>query len=100
MPSGRSASFAAVLFTALSAITLFFAVPLNGQQRQVLPTRLSAPTGIKAVGRLPESQRLSLAITLKLRNEEELQSLLHDLYEQNSIRLWCFGEHLLDAHVF
>jgi hypothetical protein len=81
MPSGKSASFGAVLFTAFPAIALFFAVTLNGQQRQALPTRLSAPTGIKAVGRLPGSQRLNLAITLPLRNQEELQSLLHDLYD-------------------
>lgn len=84
MPSGRSASFAALHFAAFAAIVLFLAVPLSGQQRQALPTRLSAPTGIKAVGRLPKSQRLSLAITLKLRNQEELQSLLRDLYDPAS----------------
>jgi subtilase family serine protease len=81
LPSGKSASSKTVLYTAFAAITLFFAVPLCGQQRQALPTRISAPAGIKAVGRLPQSQPLSLAITLKLRNQEELQSLLHDLYD-------------------
>ena len=84
MAGGRNASFAAVLFTAFAAIILFFAVPLNGQQRHAPLARLSAPAGMTAVGRLPESQRLSLAITLELRNQEELQSLLYDLYDPAS----------------
>ena len=84
MPSRRSAPRAAVLFTTFSAITLSFAFQLNGQQRQVLPTRSSAPAGLVPVGRLPESQRLNLAITLKLRNREELQNLLHELYDPAS----------------
>jgi hypothetical protein len=36
------------------------------------------------VGRLPGSQRLNLAITLQLRNQAELQSLLRDLYDPAS----------------
>ena len=84
MAGGRNASFAAVLFTAFAAIILFFAVPLNGQQRHAPLARLSAPAGMTAVGRLPESQRLSLAITLELRSQEELQSLLYDLYDPAS----------------
>ena len=42
------------------------------------------PAGIKAVRRLPGSQRLGLAITLRLRNQEELVTLLHDLYDPTS----------------
>ena len=83
MPSGRSASFAAVLFTAFSAITLLCS-PFEWQQRKTLATRLSAPEGKETVGRLPGSQRLSLAMTLQLRNQEQLQSLLHDLYDPTS----------------
>jgi len=61
-----------------------FAAPAHGQQRQVLPTQLAAPTGIKPVGRLPASRQLRLALTLRLRNASELQTLLHDLYDPAS----------------
>ena len=59
-------------------------VPVRAQQRQALPTRLSARAGVRAVGRLPGSGRLSLALTLRLRNQQELQSLLHELYDPAS----------------
>ncbi len=70
MSTRRSVSLAVLLFAALAATTLFVAVPVRGQQRQALPTRLSAPAGIKAVGRLPGSKQLSLALTLRLRNQD------------------------------
>ncbi|HYM05299.1 MAG TPA: FG-GAP-like repeat-containing protein [Terriglobales bacterium] len=61
-----------------------FAAPLHGQQRQALSTQLAAPAGLKPVGRLPGSQPLRLALTLRLRNQGELQALLHDLYDPQS----------------
>ncbi len=58
--------------------------PLQGQQRRTLSTRSSAPAGVRAAGRLPGSQRLNLAISLPLRNPEQLQTLLNDLYDPAS----------------
>ena len=79
MPSGRNASFAAVLFTALSAATIFSAAPLSALRRQALPTRLSAPGARKQLAAFPVAA-IDPRITLKFRNQEELQSLLRHLY--------------------
>ena len=45
---------------------------------------VSAPTGLKALRRLPANQRLNLAIVLKLRDREGLAELLADLYNPAS----------------
>jgi hypothetical protein len=49
-------------------------------ERQVLETRLAAPASAQLVGRLPSSQSLNLALTLPLRNPEELRRRLQGLY--------------------
>ena len=73
-----------VLFLA-SAITLFSTpVSVSAQQRQVLHTQLSAPVGMQPIGRLRSAEPLKLTLTLRLRNDQELQSLLHDLYDPTS----------------
>jgi len=58
--------------------------PAHAQQRQALQTRATAPAGAKLLGRMPGSQRLDLAITLSLRNQEQLNLLLQQLEDPTS----------------
>lgn len=53
-------------------------------QRQVLQTQMAAPPKAHAVGHLPATQTLNLALTLPLRNEGQLQQLLQQLYDPTS----------------
>lgn len=76
----------ASLFVTGIAVGCFLITPAEAQQRQTLRTSVSAPATASAVGRLPASQRLNLAITLRLRNQEELGSLLQQLYSPASPR--------------
>ncbi len=70
---------------ALCALSVLVAAPLaQTQDRQALPTRLAASASAQPVGHLPSSQVLSLALTLPLRNPEELQRLLQQLYNPAS----------------
>ena len=57
---------------------------LSAQQRQAVQTRAAAPADAKPVGRLPAAQQLSLAITLPLRNQGQLQTLLQQLEDPTS----------------
>ncbi len=52
--------------------------------RQSLATHLAAPSGIRAIGKLPANQPMDLTLTLKLRNPEQLRNLLQDLYNPAS----------------
>ena len=54
------------------------------QQRQALQTSLAAPANAVLIGRLPASQKLDVAISLPLRNPDELDSLLQQLYDRTS----------------
>ena len=75
------------LFLIVAAwIVLFFLLtkPAIAQGRQGLPTHVAAPAGVQPIGRLPGSQLLSLAISVPLRNEEGLHSLLQQLYDPAS----------------
>ncbi len=60
-------------------VLLSLCSPLLAQQRLALQTRAAAPVGIKLVGSMPNAQRLSLALTLSLRNQEQLHTLLQQL---------------------
>jgi hypothetical protein len=61
------------------------AVPsASAQARQTLQTRAAAPIGAQPIGHLPGGQPLSLAISLPLRNQEELNTLLQQLYDPAS----------------
>jgi subtilase family serine protease len=84
MLTRKTVRLAPFLLAALAVTSLLAAQPSYGQQRQALSTQLAAPAGIKPVGRLPGSQQLRVALTLRLRNQEELQGLLHDLYDPNN----------------
>jgi hypothetical protein len=79
-----------VIATILSSLTglvrpqFLHAQDLQATQRQSLGTRLAAPASAIPVGRLPGAQRLNLAITLPLRNQEELRVFLQQLYNPAS----------------
>jgi subtilase family serine protease len=53
-------------------------------QRQVLETNSAAPAGIEPIGRLPGSQVLNLTIALPIRNQDQLDTLLQQLYDPAS----------------
>jgi subtilase family serine protease len=73
-------SFLLASFLFLTLLTL----PVWAQHRQVLPTSVSAPTGARVIDHLNSSQRLRLALTLPLRNQEALQTLVDQLYDPAS----------------
>jgi subtilase family serine protease len=62
---------------------LLFSLPARAQ-RHVLQTRIAAPAKAQPVGHLPATRRLNLSLTLPLRNQEQLNSLLHQLYDPTS----------------
>jgi hypothetical protein len=68
-----------LLWAALAVSFPLLTTPAHSQQRQALQTHVSAPASARVVGRMPSSQRLSLALTLPLRNQEQLQALLQQL---------------------
>jgi subtilase family serine protease len=65
----------------LCAFTVFFAsIAQAGQYAGHVPQAVSSGVA-PMVGHLPGSQRLSLAISLPLRNQAELDQLLQDIYD-------------------
>jgi len=64
--------------------SLWFGGLACGQERRALAPRTAAPASIKPLGRMPGSQQLRVALTLKLRNQDALETLLHDLYDPTS----------------
>ncbi|HUA14333.1 MAG TPA: protease pro-enzyme activation domain-containing protein [Verrucomicrobiae bacterium] len=77
--SRHHAALAALIITFLLLSSLSLA-----QQRQALQTQSAAPGGIQPVAHLPGSQRLRLAISLPLRNQDRLDALLQELYDPSS----------------
>jgi subtilase family serine protease len=72
---------------ALCAITTLFAVAAQAASHQTLTTHV--PTAVSSgvaplVGHAPAAQRLSLAISLPLRNEDGLDALLGQIYDRQS----------------
>jgi hypothetical protein len=72
------------VIVALFATPLLFAQPAVAQQRQALATHAAAPEGTRAIGRLPLSRQLKLSISLPLRNQDQLDALLQQLYDPAS----------------
>lgn len=70
--------------------TLLLLPAAFAQQRQALQTNLSAPANAALIGPLPASQKLDLAISIPLRNEDQLDSLLQQLYDPTSPNYRCF----------
>ncbi|MFZ0732166.1 MAG: S53 family serine peptidase [Candidatus Sulfotelmatobacter sp.] len=66
-----------------TAFLMLLASSATAQQRQALQTHLAVP-GAQLVGRLPSTKKLGLAISLPLRNQEQLDSLLQELYDPTS----------------
>ncbi len=60
------------------------ATAAQAQERQTLRTHMAATAGSQATGRLPASQRMDVAMTLKLRNQPQLNDLLQSLYDPAS----------------
>ncbi|MGD0987758.1 MAG: S53 family peptidase [Candidatus Sulfotelmatobacter sp.] len=78
---GRCASF-------LSVSALFFIVATAQAQQRSIPTA-HVPDAVSSgvaplVGRVPAAQRVSLAMSLPLRNEAELDRLLQEIYDPQS----------------
>jgi hypothetical protein len=72
-------------FTVMLICTfLCFTAPARAQQRQTLQTHMAAPKNSHAMGRMPATQRLNLALTLSLHNEPQLKALLQQLYNPAS----------------
>ena len=72
----------------LSPLVLFLAIPALGQPalqqlHDHVPIEVSSGSAV-ALGALPPSQSLDLAIVLPLRNQAELDNLLSDLYDPSS----------------
>ena len=68
-------------------ILLFAAATVQAEQRPTMTTHVPAAvsSGVAPlVGHLPSEQRLSLAISLPLRNEADLDELLEQLYDPQS----------------
>jgi hypothetical protein len=80
----RSARSLSLLWVWCALLILVLAATAQAQERQLLPTHVSAPAGAQLIGRMPGSQRLNLAITLPLNNEDQLDALLQQLYDPAS----------------
>jgi hypothetical protein len=86
-PKNMRRALSSGLFVIVAVWVALF-VPLSetagAQQRRSLPAQVAAPEGVPWIGRLPGSQRLSLTISVPLRNEDELHALLQQLYDPSS----------------
>lgn len=56
-----------------------------GQELQQLQTAIAAPANSQPIGRMPSSQQLRLALTLRLRNQDQLRDFLARLYDPSSM---------------
>jgi subtilase family serine protease len=77
----------------LAVVSLFmFALPLTGSSapRQKLSGHRVQVAGLVPTGSLPNSQRVNLAIGLPLRNAQELDALLKELYDPASPNYHCY----------
>ena len=72
--------------TLLCAVLVLLTTPVRAADRQTLHGHIPAAVaaGLAPAGRLPASQRLTLAIGLPLRNPETLTNLLQQIYDPAS----------------
>lgn len=75
--------FAARFLTTTLAV-LFLLQFATAQQRQALQTHAAAPVGAQAIRPLPQTQTLTLAISLPLRNQAQLATLLQQLEDPSN----------------
>jgi hypothetical protein len=73
-----------LFITLCVAIFTVSSVPVHAQQRQALATHAAAPAGAQLIGRLPASQQMQLAISLPLRNQDQLNTFLQQLEDPTS----------------
>jgi len=66
-----------------TASLIVLASSATAQQRQALQIQLTVP-GAQLVGRLRSAQKLNLAISLPIQNQEQLDSVLQELYDPAS----------------
>jgi subtilase family serine protease len=66
------------------AVSLLATAAAQAQERQTLRTHMAATAGTQAAGRLSASQQMNVAMTLKLRNQAQLNDLLQSLYDPSS----------------
>lgn len=90
MTSSVAVRFRGFLQVCLGVFVLFAASfvvlvrPVSAQGRHVLGTHLAAPRAARPIGRMSATQQLHLALTLTLRNQAQLNSLLGQLYDPTS----------------
>jgi len=72
-----------LMLTICAAAILSLATPATAQ-RKALPTAVAAPAQAQALNPLPEAQTMRLAISLPLRNQQQLTELLQQLYNPAS----------------
>jgi hypothetical protein len=81
----RCSQFLRVFVLAIGAVPFLPTTPLRAQQPlRALPAKASAPANSQALGRLPDAQTMRLAISLPLRNQPQLHTLLQQLYDPAS----------------
>jgi len=80
----RFTQYPMLMLTLCTAATLMFVHSAIAQQRQALQARVAAPEDAKLIGRMPASQQLRLAVSLPLRNQEQLNLLLQQLEDPTS----------------
>ena len=81
--SPENLSLRLVLISVCAVAFLLLGLPARAQ-RQALETRIAAPPNAHAVGQMPTTQKLNLALTLSLRDEGQLQLLIQQLYDPAS----------------
>lgn len=81
--SPQNLSLRLALISICAVAFLLLGLPARAQ-RQALQTRIAAPPKAHAVGQMPTTQRLNLALTLSLRDEGQLQLLIQQLYDPAS----------------
>jgi|HubBroStandDraft_6_1064221.scaffolds.fasta_scaffold03440_3 hypothetical protein len=81
----KNPSFAFLFLAAICAIVFLCAGSTAwAQQRTRLHTAIAAGADARSVAPMPGSQSINLALTLSLRNQDQMQSLMHDLYDPKS----------------
>lgn len=65
-------------------VVLLWSLTALAEQRQALQTSLSAPVNAALIGRVPATEPLQVAIALPLRNQDQLDLLLQQLYDPAS----------------
>jgi subtilase family serine protease len=63
---------------------ILLSAPSLAQERHVLRTHVARPRAARAIGPMPASQRLNLALTLALRNQSQLSTFVEQLYDPTS----------------